>query len=1355
MASPNEIYQFSGQLFHQLKSRGFSLTIEDFNDAMLLLPEFEGDYDALKFRLASLVCINPSEQQDFYVIYDEVLEKFLRKDVINLKSTNTLWKWLLPAAGILLIIAFFILYSNDDNVPESIPIDYSVTAEVKRLEDTDIRLSHRLSLERFLENNKHIDKDKLAVDWTVDDSLKSDSIAFSHNFIDLRRHFYKVSVKSPEYEIDTVFEGNFLSRPKLHFTVNGSTTPADIVLGDSVKAAIYTNVAFRDSAFIYIKTNNKDSMLANAESVYFLPKKVGTYTFKGHVRKRFEKQPEDTASFDWSKPISIKVVPKPTLTVDADSGNLPPSYKKMKQPQAILAFLLLALLLWINTYFGTRKNLLNKSDAKKQAGEKHNLLTKEIKETFGGCVMPADVEWKDKNRLIRKDAFLYNMNKGLIQNIQTDRYEINIPATINKTANNIGIITPVRQRKIKQKRYIILVSRKNRRDTQFRLFDYLVQNLYNNNLPIDYYTYSDNFTITDRNNEVVSFADITNYSRQNSLIIFGDGHLFINFRTSKVDVDFSEKLSEWQNKILITPIPYSDWSAEEKILLREIAMVPAGIRGLLDIVRILNDETALYNYDHNSSTEYDFRNLTEVEKYLDDPVLFQWLCALAVYPKLYWELIIAFGDALFPEALNYPNLLKLARISWVKEAAFPVDIRLSMLKALDGEIEIKARALLLSLINDDLAGMAENSFSYEEKQIQKFTNSFVLSGSGNPQYHTPAIAADAQKFIALYKTGNINDNALKIYLDNKDKNWNTPIEANQGANSYIDDYEEKNVSAASKEELKKFYRRLIFPAILTTILFGLICWPIANLISRNFTWLDYFYETIPNQSTFDFKLETANCLTSKDELTWTFTNAAHSQPVVFKSGNGQIIRAATAILKAGKDYDVTISNGKNEFSGSFVLHAGKNYKVSLVCPHMKDPANEKAVTYLDTLSIQYENESQKERISELIKNLQSAGHYVSKSVMAPFNGNNEIHYYTPQQLKTAKALLAITGADFKVKKYEMSLPEKSNGSIKIFVKGVSYQYFSSGLVSIQYFPANMKTSTEAFRANLLKEGKFDSKGIELKESKDGNVVKYFNAADRENAAALAKIASAYFKKDIRAVAYKIANSSQQPIELWVTSDSYKIKILTNGKLTNNLKSVQADVKAKLSKIIEKDNYAAALSYGETDRRYYYGVVYYDISDAALAKQIASGLGKISYKDMNGNTHSESLMPSFSDNKSRKGDIDIYVRADDATCTSYKSNNIYTIYFSNDNKMVAGSELLLGKIGAIRAKDGTKITTQIVTYSKNTGSGKGTGKGVAMSLEVLNYLNNMGMDLKNVKTTHNYAEGSDCSERVELTVTYSK
>ena len=64
-----------------------------------------------------------------------------------------------------------------------------------------------------------------------------------------------------------------------------------------------------------------------------------------------------------------------------------------------------------------------------------------------------------------------------------------------------------------------------------------------------------------------------------------------------------------------------------------------------------------------------WRTFAEHQDYLKDhPQVFEWLCALVIYPKPTWEITIAVGHALrdFGVEVNYDNLLLLSRIPWLQ-----------------------------------------------------------------------------------------------------------------------------------------------------------------------------------------------------------------------------------------------------------------------------------------------------------------------------------------------------------------------------------------------------------------------------------------------------------------------------------------------------------------------------------------------------------------------------------------------------------------------------------------------------------------------------------------------------------------
>ena len=137
--------------------------------------------------------------------------------------------------------------------------------------------------------------------------------------------------------------------------------------------------------------------------------------------------------------------------------------------------------------------------------------------------------------------------------------------------------------------------------------------------------------------------------------------------------------------------------------------------------------------------------------------MFQWLCAICVYPRIKWEVLVEIGKAILdkygaPEKLNYSNLLKLCRITWMQQGVFPQMTRLELLKQLTIENELCARERLLHMLNYSTSIYGANGcFFEEEKKRQQITNQFILHANNNAHYSQYAASKDA--FKKIWKKG--------------------------------------------------------------------------------------------------------------------------------------------------------------------------------------------------------------------------------------------------------------------------------------------------------------------------------------------------------------------------------------------------------------------------------------------------------------------------------------------------------------------------------------------------------------------------------------------------------------------------
>jgi hypothetical protein len=750
--------------------------------------------------------------------------------------------------------------------------------------------------------------------------------------------------------------------------------------GDTIFFSFYTNDVFQDSAFILFSPNSisdgngfgygqgqykklqGDSVVAtgfNTRNFYFIPKDTGTYKLVAFVNKKY--QTEDSFNYAFSSPIVIHVVPNETLTI-SPIISIDTTNTKINWIWCV-ALVLLSLLSAAIAYYFHQK-------FKKFIDDINTKNSKSIIDTFNGNLPPREIEWKQKNQFIKKDSSLISLYKNLKQHIYSERLDININKTIYQTTKNLGTISPVYEQKIKPKKYIVLLQQKYRKSTQFYLFKYLIDNFNLYNVPVEYFIFNTSDKYIDAQQQQYNLQELVNAYQQHALIIFSDGYTFLNYQTNSIFEEINNELSTWKNKVLVTPIPYIDWSAEENILRQEFPIVPADLVGLLNIIQVLNDDNSFQNYRTYTASYLNFYKIEEVKNYLQDDDLFQWLCALAVYPKIYWQLILAIGYELFPSKVTYENLLKLVRIKWIHEASFPVDVRLDLLKILDETNEIKARTLILNLIKDELSDITEDMFTYEEREIQRYTQSFILFANNNEEnkINKDEIKDDAENFMALHQTQNINDIALKVYINNKDKEWETPIKNSQPANEYIIEYNTEKNKIAEKEKNKLNNLRKIFSGI---ALLALSILYIFIFLYKNNTAIEFLEKIkFSEQQMIDDGLVTLQ-INKDDCYKKIMQNNSDTVRLIIKDTQTDSIQYTSIIendtlnenikliLAYEKFYEVTIQKGKIIQNGSFYHKTQNTYLVSInnvICDTSPTPP-------LDTVIIQYNDATQKNALS--------------------------------------------------------------------------------------------------------------------------------------------------------------------------------------------------------------------------------------------------------------------------------------------------------------------------------------------------------------------------------------------------------
>ena len=303
------------------------------------------------------------------------------------------------------------------------------------------------------------------------------------------------------------------------------------------------------------------------------------------------------------------------------------------------------------------------------------------------------------------------------------------------------------------------------------------------------------------------------------MLVFGNGYQLIEAGKNAINEKLAAILDHWQHKAVVTPVSFADWEERERnILLAYMPVVPLDMEGLILLAEILTekqrtvDSIARLNSHKGvfySTTGIDFNNIDELETYCTvagytkinadgEPVnvLMEWVAALAIYPKLRWEITLAIGNAILDKyqlhrQLDFTILLRIMRISWMQQGFMSDRLRVELLKKLSLENEKTAREAILLLLKE-IPPREIPPAAVEEKEVQQLINEFSLYA------HDPVFYAGYSEstylFQKLWEDNQLKDPAATAYLKNEQRQWKTLINQydpqnhnshNTGADEYL------------------------------------------------------------------------------------------------------------------------------------------------------------------------------------------------------------------------------------------------------------------------------------------------------------------------------------------------------------------------------------------------------------------------------------------------------------------------------------------------------------------------------------------------------------------------------------------
>lgn len=353
--------------------------------------------------------------------------------------------------------------------------------------------------------------------------------------------------------------------------------------------------------------------------------------------------------------------------------------------------------------------------------------------------------------------------------------EIELPSTLDNTVRNAGFLSLALKRRMPEANYLMLIDQAGMSDHQHEWYNYIYQTLKENEAPITRYFYdTDPNHLWQDQSRTFQLHDL--FDRQR-LLVFGNGASFIDPILAEPYQWTQDTFSLWSKDGLcglLTPENPVSWGYKEKALSTIFKVAPSTIDGLTELVQSFdqtNSRNKAFWVQEMRGTQFS-KDIDLIQKQLPPPI-FDWLCAIAIYPRIYWDLSLYIGQTLDKESkgtlnlLNRENLDILTRIPWIKEGEMGEEERIKLISLLDKDKRLLIRKALVELLNskENKTNLPNpNSYAWEEYKVNLLRNEIAIEKNNGRKIKK------IEKLSQLLKVSDSEYTELKEFVE-KESSW--------------------------------------------------------------------------------------------------------------------------------------------------------------------------------------------------------------------------------------------------------------------------------------------------------------------------------------------------------------------------------------------------------------------------------------------------------------------------------------------------------------------------------------------------------------------------------------------------------
>jgi formylglycine-generating enzyme required for sulfatase activity len=285
------------------------------------------------------------------------------------------------------------------------------------------------------------------------------------------------------------------------------------------------------------------------------------------------------------------------------------------------------------------------------------------------------------------NAKFYTIARRLRNRLITDMLRLDIPLTIDRSLESAGFPIPQYSEMTCQPEYLFLIDLPHFRNHYAGYAAQIADALSNENIFVNRFYYMDNPQICFEtiDSKRLYLEDLFRKYPDHRLIVVGTGDYFLHPVTGQPE-PWIETFHQWSTRALLTPRPISEWGMNELTLNAHFPLFPCTMDGLDHLSLLFDWQEKSSNHPFAADPKPlflpDAIDADALASITDDPLLFQWICACAVYPELHWNLTVYVGTNIQKKPVTEAQVLRLLQLPWFQKSEIPDSWRRVLIRKL-------------------------------------------------------------------------------------------------------------------------------------------------------------------------------------------------------------------------------------------------------------------------------------------------------------------------------------------------------------------------------------------------------------------------------------------------------------------------------------------------------------------------------------------------------------------------------------------------------------------------------------------------------------------------------------------------